>query len=257
MGVQLTVSGSTLIAPSTRHASALALHMHIYLVDDDPKLLRTLKRGFEDSGYRCDTFPGPEEVLALLLDKGAVQPDVVLLDVMMPGTDGWDLLKRLRAEGIGIPTIFLTARQEVDERVRGLELGADDYVIKPFAFKELLARIHAVLRRHGVHEPLVVGELIVRPDRNRVEYLGRQIETSDKEHELLVALAKAPGRVFSRAELLKLVWQIEFDPGTNIVDVMIARLRRKLAPHGTKLIETVFGEGYRLRANASDAEKTL
>lgn len=220
--------------------------MHLYLVDDDPKLRSTLKRGFEDSGFRCETFPGPKEVLEVLLDKSSEGPDIILLDVMMPEMDGWDLLKRLRAEGILIPTIFLTARQEVDERVRGLELGADDYVIKPFAFKELLARIQAVLRRHGVHEPVCVGDLTINPDRNHVEYLGRRVETSEKEHHLLLALSSEPGRVFSRTELLSRVWEIEFDPGTNIVDVLVARLRRKLAPHGSRVIQTIVGEGYRL-----------
>jgi len=219
--------------------------MHLVLVDDDPKLCRTLQRGFEEHGDVCETFESGEAALERLRDPDFARPDVVLLDVMLPNIDGWDVLRRLRDGGEQVPVIYLTARHAVDERVRGLELGADDYVIKPFEFTELLARVQAVLRRRSGRAPLTVGALVLDLDARRATLAGRRLELGEKEFRFLAALAAEPERTFDRPELLRRVWEIEFDPGTNVVDVLVARLRRKLAPHpGT--IQTVPGEGYRI-----------
>lgn len=219
--------------------------MQLVLVDDDPKLCRTLQQGFEELGHGCETFETGEAALARLRDQDKPRPDVVLLDVMLPGVDGWELLQRLRDGGETVPVIYLTARHAVDERVRGLELGADDYVIKPFEFPELYARVQAVLRRRAGREPLVVGELVLDLDARRASVAGRRLELGDKEFRMLATLAAEPGRVFDRPELLRRVWEIGFDPGTNVVDVLVARLRRKMAPYQGS-IQTVAGRGYRL-----------
>jgi DNA-binding response OmpR family regulator len=221
--------------------------MHICLVDDDPRLLATLRQGFVELGHECETFQSAPEGLARLLDRSVPEPDVVLLDVLMPELDGWTLLARLRAAGRRVPVLFLTAKRDVDDRVRGLEASADDYVVKPFAFKELLARLDAVLRRRGHREPLHHGDLVVHHNRPRVEYAGRAIEVTLREHAFLELLAEQPGHVFPRQELLKRLWEIDFDPQTNMVEVFVARLRRKLGPDGARLVETVVREGYRLR----------
>ncbi len=221
--------------------------MHFCLIDDDARLLSTLARGFRESGHECETYQNGAEGLARMLDRTQPEPDVLLLDVMMPNLDGWALLARLREAGLQTPVIYLTARQAVEDRVRGLELGADDYMIKPFAFQELLARLQAVSRRHGYREPLTVGELTVYRTKNRVEFRGREIETSPKEHAFLERLCAEPGKVSSRPELLSSIWDIQFDPQTNVVEVLVARLRKKLGNDAARLIETVVGEGYRIR----------
>jgi DNA-binding response OmpR family regulator len=186
-----------------------------------------------------------------LLDRSLPEPDVLLLDVLMPEMDGWTLLERLRAAGRRLPVLFLTAKRDVDDRVRGLEASADDYVVKPFAFKELLARLGAVLRRRGHREPTVHGDLVVHHNRPRVECGGRDVEVTLREHAFLELLVDHPGRVFTRQELLHHLWEIDFDPQTNMVEVFVARLRRKLGAEGGRLVETVVRGGYRLReANA-------
>lgn len=219
--------------------------MRIVLVDDDPKLCRTLQKGFQELGHDCETFESGEMALERLRHADAARPDLVLLDVMLPGVDGWDTLQRLRDGGERVPVIYLTARHAVDERIRGLELGADDYVIKPFDFPELLARVQAVMRRRTGRPPITVGALVLDLDARRATLAGRRIELGEKEFRFLAALASEPDRVFDRPELLRRVWEIDFDPGTNVVDVLVARLRRKLAPHPS-VIQTVSGHGYRI-----------
>ncbi len=228
--------------------------MRLLIVDDDPKFRGYLSRGLIDSGMGCAEAAGGVEALALLDDPRADPFDLILLDVMMPGQSGWELLSELRGRGSSIPVIFVTARDAVEERVRGLRLGADDYVIKPFSFDELLARIDAVLRRREARETLVVGELEIDLIGRRVELSEQPVDVSPKELDLLCALARARGRVLSRAELLEQVWGIAFEPGTNVVDVHVARLRRKLNARGSPLIETVIGEGYRLPHRPGSAE---
>jgi DNA-binding response OmpR family regulator len=219
--------------------------MHLCIIDDDPKLLATLQEGLSELGHRCETFQSPREGLARLLDRAADLPDAVLLDVMMPDLDGWSVLDRLRASGSKVPVLYVTARRDVDDLVRGLESSADDYVVKPFAFRELLARINAVLRRSGHREPIAIGGLVIQRHRPRVEFAGRSIELSTREHAFLELLASAPGQVFARRELLSKLWEIDFDPETNVVDVLVARLRRKLGA-AARLVETVPRAGYRI-----------
>ena len=163
--------------------------------------------------------------------------------VMMPGPSGWDFLAGYREQNGETPVIFVTARHAVADRVKGLRLGADDYIIKPFEFAELLARIEAVVRRRSPSE-IVVGDLRLDLERRIVERAGARIEISPREFDLLLFMARSPGKVLSREELLREVWGIDFDPGTNVVNVQIARLRRKLAFHGPELINTVKGHGY-------------
>jgi DNA-binding response OmpR family regulator len=220
--------------------------MHICLIDDDPRLLATLGQGLTELGHQCETFQSSTAGLTRLCDRSKAEPEVLLLDVMMPELDGWTVLKRLREHGVRMPVLFLTACRDIDDRVRGLDASADDYVVKPFAFKELLARIQAVLRRNRHREPLVVEQLVVHRDRPRVEYAGRSIDATGRDHAFLELLAESPGRVYSRQELLKRLWEIDFDPQTNVVEVFVARLRRKLGAQGARLIATVVREGYRL-----------
>lgn len=218
--------------------------MRVLIVDDDPKFRATIHRGLDEHGITCHEAGSVDEAEAAF--EAGLVPDLVLLDVMMPDRTGWELLESFRAAGREVPVIFLTARHEVEERVRGLELGADDYVIKPFAFGELLARIQAVLRRRNTLPVLEVGDLRLDLAGRVVERGGKRVEMSAREFDFLRTLAENPGVTFTRKELLSRVWGIEFDPGTNVVDVLVARLRRKLAPTGGSLIETVVGEGYRL-----------
>jgi len=222
--------------------------MHFCLIDDDPRLLETLRQGLAEFGHECETFQSSLQGLARLLDRNLAEPDVLLLDVMMPELDGWTLLARVREAGLRLPVLYLTARHDVDDRVRGLESSADDYIVKPFVFRELLARVNAVLRRQGHRDPITIGGLVIYRNRPRVEYVGRTVETSTREHAFLELLGEDLGRVCSRQELLRRLWEINFDPQTNVVEVLVARLRRKLGPEGGRMIETVVREGYRLRA---------
>jgi two-component system copper resistance phosphate regulon response regulator CusR len=228
--------------------------LRLLVVDDDPKLRSYLRQGIEENGIECHVAADAEQALAALRQETAF--DLVLLDVMMPGRSGWDLLAELRSGGDETPVIFLTARNAVDERVKGLRLGADDYIIKPFAFSELMARIDAVVRRRRPERTLQIEDLGIDLDERRAWRGSRSIETSPREFELLRTLAEAQGQVLSRSQLLRSVWGIDFDTGTNVVEVLVARLRRKLDCSGTALLRTVPGEGYRLGPGATDLADT-
>jgi two-component system copper resistance phosphate regulon response regulator CusR len=219
--------------------------MRILLVDDDPKYRATVADGLTHSGYECATAGEADEAW-MLLSGGDPLPDLVLLDVMMPGRSGWTLLERMRADALDVPVIFVTARDAVEERVHGLGLGADDYVIKPFALSELLARIEAVLRRRKASQTLAFADLRLDPSRRRVWRGERQVDLSPREFDLLRTLIEHQGRTVTRRELLREAWSIDFDPETNVVDVHVRRLRAKLDRFGPELIRTVRGEGYRL-----------
>lgn len=220
--------------------------VNLLLVDDDPKFRGFMQKGLRESGMSIETAASGEEATRLLEERGPGSFDLLLLDVMLPRSTGWDVLERLRKRGDPTPVIFLTARSAVEERVKGLSLGADDYVIKPFEFSELLARIEAVRRRHANSSTLVIGGLRMDLEHRVVDCRGVRIEMSPREFELLLTLARAKGRVLSRGELLKQVWGMEFDPRTNVVNVLIARLRRRLDAWLPGLIRTVVGEGYLL-----------
>lgn len=219
--------------------------MKILIVDDDPKFRRYIRLGLEEQGIECAEAESAEDGDAVLGAQGA-HFDVMLLDVMMAGRSGWELLAAMRERGDATPVIFLTARHEVSERVKGLSLGADDYILKPFDFSELMARIQAVLRRRRAMPVIEVGDLRMDLGRRFVERAGERIEMSPREFDFLLALAQRPGETLTRAELLRQIWNIDFDPGTNVVDVLVARLRRRLDRHGPRLIETVVSKGYRL-----------
>lgn len=227
--------------------------MNLLLVDDDPKFRGYMQQGLQESGMRIETAESGERATQLLEERGPGAFDLLLLDVMLPQSSGWDVLERLRARGDPTPVIFLTARSSVEERVKGLRLGADDYVIKPFEFSELLARIEAVRRRHAASPTLTVGKLRLDLEHRAVNCGSVRIEMSPREFELLLALARAEGQVVSREVLLEKVWGMPFDPGTNVVNVLIARLRRRLEPWAPGVVRTVVGEGYALLP----AEETL
>lgn len=217
--------------------------LRVLVVDDDPKFLSYVSRGLEENQVACAVAETGEAALERLRAEPKGAFDMMLLDVMLPGMSGWKTLERARSEGYELPVIFLTARHSVNERVQGFELGADDYVVKPFAFVELLARMRAVVRRHrGLPQVEAFGLALDLATRS-VQVKGRRIELSPREFELLHALAEARGQPLSRQELLRRVWSMDFDPGTNVVPVLVRRLRGKL---GAGCIETVPKLGYRL-----------
>lgn len=220
--------------------------MKILVVDDDPKYRAFVARGLSESGMVPETAGSGEEGLARLREHSY---DLALLDVMMPGIQGWDLIEAMRAEGIDRPVIFVTARDALDERIKGLHLGGDDYVVKPFAFAELVARIHAVLRRRREGASCRVGDLEIDYIEGKVTRGGVVIDLTRTEFTLLRQLAEHEGETVTRASLLHSVWGMDFDPETNLVDVHILRLRKKVdEPFENRLIHTVRGAGYVLEA---------
>lgn len=220
--------------------------MKILIVDDDPKLRGFVAKGLEAHGIESVSASDGAEALAVLERSISDRPDLILLDVMMPGKSGMEFLDELRRRGHDLPVIFVTARRGVEDRVKGLRIGADDYVLKPFEFDELLARIEAVIRRRQSVPVFEFGDVRIDVARRIVERAGQRIDLSPKEFDLLRTLAEARGRVVSRTELLKVVWGINFDPETNVVDALVARLRRRIDRGGSSLIDTVIGQGYRL-----------
>jgi two-component system copper resistance phosphate regulon response regulator CusR len=220
--------------------------MRLLIVEDDPELATVLTRGFGEHGI--------ETVRASSVAEGRAQAlqgtfDVLLLDVMLPGGSGFDLCRELRGEGRATPILMLTARDTVDDRVHGLEAGADDYLTKPFAFRELLARVRALARRRPALVPQVVevADLVVDLASHRVTRSGQPIELTAKEFALLECLALHAGHVMDRTAITAHVWDDNHDPFTNVLEVLVRRLRRKLDDDfEQKLIQTVRGAGYRL-----------
>lgn len=219
--------------------------IQVLVVDDDPKLRSLVLEGLEANSIEATPA---DSVAAAKAACATSDFDLILLDVMMPDASGWDFIEELRAGGDTTPVIFVTALGGVEDRVKGLRLGGDDYLIKPFAFEELLARIEAVVRRHSA-ERTIIGDLEIDALRRRVTLADKVLDLSPREYGLLVALIRAEGRVLSRSALLKDVWGIDFDPGTNVVDVHIGRLRKRFGEHRRKHIVTVTGEGYRFEAH--------
>jgi DNA-binding response OmpR family regulator len=220
--------------------------MRVLIVDDDPSLRSVIARGLAKSGMECTAASSAEEAERALAEGPGY--DVMLLDVVMPGRSGFELLESLRARGDDTSIIFLTGQQAVGERIRGLRLGADDYVVKPFELSELEARIEAVVRRRQMIPVLEIGSIRIDLGRRIVEHEGKRLETSPREFDVLRALVEAHGKVVTRSALLHSIWGIDFDPGTNLVDVVIGRLRKKLGSDGPRCIETIVGEGYRFNA---------
>ena len=216
--------------------------MRILIVDDDPKYRTFVARGLTESGMVCATASDGETALERLAQENF---DLVLLDVMLPGLQGWDVMEALRARSNDVPVIWVTARDAVDERVKGLRMGGDDYIVKPFAFAELVARIHVVMRHHRSRTSLSVGDLSMDLVNSAATRGGQQIRLTRTEFGLLRCLAENAGAAIPRAQLLQTVWGLDFDPGTNVVEVHIRRLRKKVDdPFERPLIHTERGAGY-------------
>jgi two-component system, OmpR family, response regulator len=222
--------------------------MRVLIVEDDERIASFLSKGLTAESYSVTTAGTAHEAEAAL-DLFADRLDVVLLDLGLPAGDGEDILRRLRRRGATVPVIVLTARAEVADRVRGLDAGANDYLVKPFAFDELLARIRAV--RRSVEGPsqteLIVGDLRLDTGSKVAWRAGRRIDLSPREWALLELFMRQPTRVLTRAHILNNVWQYDMDPGTNVVDVYVGYLRRKINRDGLdRFFHTVRGAGYRL-----------
>jgi two-component system copper resistance phosphate regulon response regulator CusR len=218
--------------------------MRVLIVEDEAKTAAYLAKGLREHGFVADVAHDGRDGLHLAQSETY---DIAVLDVMLPGRDGWTVLHELRSSGNTLPVLLLTARDGVTDRVRGLELGADDYLVKPFAFSELLARIRTVLRRGAIRQPdlLCVGDLELEVVRRKVQRAGQKFELSPKEFCLLSLLMRRPGEVLSRTFIAEQVWDMNFDSDTNVVDVQIRRLRAKVDdPFDRKLIHTVRGVGY-------------
>lgn len=216
--------------------------MRVLVVEDEPKIAGFLARGLGDEGHRVDIAG---DLASARIQVGSVDYDILLVDRMLPDGDGLSIVRELRREGRAIPAICLTARDRVEERVEGLYGGADDYLVKPFAFDELLARIAAVIRRGPSAESLVVGDLRIDLGARRVERAGTEIRLTAREFDLLRYLAEHPGRVIGRTRLLEAVWDTIHDPGTNTVDTYVSYLRAKIdKPFALPLLHTVRGVGY-------------
>lgn len=218
--------------------------MKILLTEDEPKTASYLRRGLEENGFVVDVATTGDDGLHLAR-TGAY--DLLVLDVMLPGRDGWSVLSELRQWGVTTPVLFLTARDAVDDRVKGLELGADDYLVKPFAFSELLARARTVLRRGPARQASVIAVADLELDllRHRATRAGTPLDLTPKEFLLLSLLMRRAGDVLSRTVIAEQVWDINFESDSNVVEVHLRRLRAKVDdPHDRKLIHTVRGVGY-------------
>jgi DNA-binding response OmpR family regulator len=221
--------------------------MRILVIEDEEKLADTLRRGLSEQGYAVDTAGDGEEGLTLALTETYA---LVVLDLMLPRLDGYTVCRRLRAAGRQVPVLMLTARDAVDDRVEGLDAGADDYLVKPFAFHELLARIRALRRRNGQAQDSVLRarDLELNTATREVQRGGRPIELTTKEYAILEYFLRNPNRVLDRGQIAEHVWDYDLASMSNVIDVYIGYLRRKLGDdQEPRLIHTVRGAGYQLR----------
>lgn len=223
-----------------------ALNVRVLIVDDEPDVCQYLSALLTSAGVESVLAHDGAQAIKLIGEHQQGYFGLVLLDITMPGTNGWDLLTSLREAGDEVPVIFVSGLDSAEQRARGLRLGADDFVVKPFAFDELLARMEAVLRRRRSLAPLCIGELMLDLRRRKTERCGNSVDLSPREFDLLLALAQSPGATYTRAQLLYDVWDMDSDPGTNLLDVHLGRLRKKLDRYGRPAIQTVRGGGYRL-----------
>lgn len=220
--------------------------MRILVVEDEPSVANFIRKGLSEAGYAVDLAMDGDEGLAYAL---AADYDVLVLDIMLPKMDGLQLLRDLRERGQKTPTLILTARDTVDNRIEGLDIGADDYLVKPFAFPELLARIRALLRRPPLQTDttLSVGDLEMDTATRKVHRNKRSIELSPREYSLLEYLMRNPNRVLTRTQIVEHVWNFDFFNESNVIDVYIGYLRRKIDKNSnTPLIHTIRGVGYRM-----------
>lgn len=224
------------------------MKQRILVVDDEPAILELVSFNLKKDGYEVVTAADGKSALEMFMKE---KPDLVVLDLMIPEPDGYEVCKRIRAQS-AVPVIMLTARGEEQDRIRGLDLGADDYVVKPFSPRELLARVRAVLRRSPVMQEddrLVAGDLVIDSERHQVTIAGEPVELTPKEFDLLKMLAENAGKALERDLLLEEVWGYAFAGATRTLDVHIRRLRQKINddPQNPRYIETVHGIGYRFR----------
>jgi two-component system, OmpR family, response regulator len=223
--------------------------MRILIVEDELKMAGLIRRGLRDEGAAVDVAVKGEDALWM---AGATEYDVIVLDVMLPGMDGFAVCRRLREDGVWSPVLMLTARDAVEDRVAGLDGGADDYLTKPFSFSELSARLRALARRGPVERPPVLqaGDLRLDPSTRRVSRGDADISLSAREFALLETFMRRPGQVLDRFHLLEHAWEYEYENRSNVVEVYVRYLREKVdRPFGVDSIETVRGAGYRLRAD--------
>ena len=222
--------------------------MRVLVVEDEPKLAGLLARGLGEEGHPTDVVASGREAVWM---ARATPYDAIVLDVMLPGQDGFAVCRELRAANVWTPVLFLTARDSVDDRVEGLDVGGDDYLVKPFSFPELLARLRALTRRGAIERPVVleVGSLRLDPASHKVWRGDTEIELSAKEFTLLEVFMRSPGKALSRVDLLERGWDMAYETRSNVVDVYVRYLREKIdRPFGCHSLETVRGVGYRLRA---------
>ncbi len=221
--------------------------MRVLIVEDEPRMAGLVRRGVVEEGHAADVAAQGEDAMWM---AEAHPYDAIVLDVMLPGWDGYETCRRLRSAGVWAPVLMLTARDAVEDRVAGLDAGADDYLIKPFSLAELLARLRALVRRGGVERPtdLIVGDLRLDPAARRVWRAETEVALSPKEFALLETFMRRPGQVLSRLQLLEHAWDFAYENRSNVVDVYVRYLREKLdRPFGRASFETVRGAGYRLR----------
>ena len=221
--------------------------MHILFVEDEAKIANFVNAGLKEYGFVVDYCDNGDEGYSRAVDN---EYDALVLDIMVPGKDGLAILKSLRRDKRNVPIILLTARNELDDRLDGLNLGADDYIAKPFFVEELVARIHAVVRRSNGDRQNILSAGSIKLDCIKREVTGdRQVvELTSREFNLLEYLMRSPGRVFTRTQILEHVWGYDFNPTTNVVDVCVQRIRKKLDPiGGSPWLESVRGVGYRFR----------
>ena len=224
--------------------------MRVLVVEDETRMASLLKRALEEEGHAVDVAAGGADGLWLATENAY---GAVVLDVMLPDLDGFELCRRLRDNGLWVPVIMLTARDSVGDRVRGLDAGADDYLVKPFSLAELAARLRALARRDDRARPVLLaeGDLRLDPAAKRAWRAGAELRLSPKEFALLELFLSHPGDVLSRSRIIEAVWDFAYDGGSNVVDQYVNYLRRKIdAPFGRHDLETVRGMGYRLRRAA-------
>jgi two-component system OmpR family response regulator len=227
--------------------------MRVLVVEDEVKMASLIRRGLREEGLAADVAITGEDALWM---AAATAYDAIVLDVMLPGIDGFETCRRLRSEGVWAPVLMLTARDAIEDRVAGLDGGADDYLVKPFSFSELLARLRALARRGPVEQAVVLqaGDLHLDPAAHRAWRGDTEIDLSAKEFALLETFMRRPGEVLSRYALLEHAWDYEYENRSNVVDVYIRYLRQKVdRPFGVESIETVRGAGYRMRADGGTA----
>ena len=221
--------------------------MRVLVVEDEIKMAALLRRGLSEEGLAVDVAGSGEDGL---VRAEATEYDAIVLDVMLPGLNGFETCRRLRKGGVWAPVLMLTARDSVEDRVAGLDTGADDYLVKPFAFAELLARLRALFRRQPAERPAIiaVGDIRLDPAARHVWRADTEVELSAKEFSLLETFMRSPGQVLTRFQLLEHVWDYSYESRSNVVDVYVRYLREKLdRPFGVESIETVRGSVYRLR----------